>query len=106
MYQHDKRIVMTLDAGGTNFVFSAMSGYEEQVQQYCLPSHSDQLERCLETLISGFQHVQQQLTEPAVAISIAFTTIPWALPWGPVLEEVLLETTTCIWKIPTKKRPF
>src|SRR5690606_24615982 len=50
MYQHDKRIVMTLDAGGTNFVFSAMSGYEEQVQPYCLPSHADQLERCLETL--------------------------------------------------------
>lgn len=72
MYQHDKCIVMTLDAGGTNFVFSAMSGYEEQVQPYCLPSHADQLERCLETLISGFQHVQQQLTEPAVAISFAF----------------------------------
>ena len=24
MYQFDKRIVMTLDAGGTNFVFSAI----------------------------------------------------------------------------------
>ena len=23
MYEHDERIVMTLDAGGTNFVFSA-----------------------------------------------------------------------------------
>ena len=24
MYEHDERIVMTLDAGGTNFVFSAI----------------------------------------------------------------------------------
>lgn len=26
MYRDDKRIVMTLDAGGTNFVFSAIRG--------------------------------------------------------------------------------
>ena len=24
MYEHDKRVVLTLDAGGTNFVFSAI----------------------------------------------------------------------------------
>ena len=29
MYEHDERIVMTLDAGGTNFVFSAMQGCRE-----------------------------------------------------------------------------
>ena len=28
MYQHDNRIVITLDAGGTNFVFGAMRGCE------------------------------------------------------------------------------
>ena len=27
MYEHDKRVVLTLDAGGTNFVFSAIQGY-------------------------------------------------------------------------------
>ena len=26
MYENDKRIVLTLDAGGTNFVFSAIRG--------------------------------------------------------------------------------
>ena len=26
MYEHDKRVVLTLDAGGTNFVFSAIQG--------------------------------------------------------------------------------
>lgn len=25
MYEHDNRVVMTLDAGGTNFVFSAIN---------------------------------------------------------------------------------
>ena len=28
-YRADQRVVMTLDAGGTNFVFSAMRGGEE-----------------------------------------------------------------------------
>ena len=26
MYEYDKRVVLTLDAGGTNFVFSAFKG--------------------------------------------------------------------------------
>lgn len=29
MYTNDNRIVMTLDAGGTNFVFSAIQGGKE-----------------------------------------------------------------------------
>ena len=28
MYRNDSRVVITLDAGGTNFVFSAMRGYD------------------------------------------------------------------------------
>ncbi len=28
MYRNDNRVVVTLDAGGTNLVFSAMRGYE------------------------------------------------------------------------------
>jgi len=30
-YENDNRIVLTLDAGGTNFVFSAMQGNKEIV---------------------------------------------------------------------------
>ena len=37
MYEHDERIVMTLDAGGTNFVFSAIQGCREIVEPICLP---------------------------------------------------------------------
>lgn len=31
MYKHDQRTVMTLDAGGTNFVFSAICGNQDIV---------------------------------------------------------------------------
>jgi len=72
MYRHDKRVVMTLDAGGTNFVFSAMQANKEIVEPITLPSNADNLEKCLETLEIGFSTIKQRLPEPAVAISFAF----------------------------------
>ena len=72
MYKHDKRVVMTLDAGGTNFVFSAMQANEEVVESLTLPSNADNLEKCLETLETGFSTILHRLPEPAVAISFAF----------------------------------
>lgn len=71
-YQYDKRIVMTLDAGGTNFVFSAMQGGQEIVNPIGLPSNGDNLEKCINTLIIGFKEVKGQLKEQPVAISFAF----------------------------------
>ncbi len=35
MYEHDERVVMTLDAGGTNFVFSAIRGCVSVVEPVC-----------------------------------------------------------------------
>jgi glucokinase len=72
MYKNDKRVVMTLDAGGTNFVFSAMQANVEIVEPLTLPSNADVLEKCLQTLEMGFFMIQQRLKEPAVAISFAF----------------------------------
>jgi glucokinase len=72
MYQFDKRIVMTLDAGGTNFVFSAMQANTEIVESICLASNADNLTNCLETLVEGFSRVKAQLKEEPVAISFAF----------------------------------
>ena len=40
-YNHDQRIVMTLDAGGTNFVFSAMQANRPVVESFALPSNAD-----------------------------------------------------------------
>lgn len=72
MYRHDQRIVMTLDAGGTNFVFSAIRGNQEIVTPICCPAVSDNLERCLAVLQRGFTLVKEQLKEEPVAISFAF----------------------------------
>ncbi len=46
-YQYDKRIVLTLDAGGTNFVFSAIQSNNEIVEPICLSANADNLEKCL-----------------------------------------------------------
>ncbi len=72
MYQFDKRIVMTLDAGGTNFVFSAIQSNEEIVEPIVLPSNGDNLEKCLETLVTGFSAIKLKLPDNPVAISFAF----------------------------------
>jgi glucokinase len=71
-YNNDDRIVMTLDAGGTNFVFSAMQGNRPLVESFALPSHADNLERSLANIAGGFHRVQGELPAPPVAISFAF----------------------------------
>ena len=57
MYEKDRRIVITLDAGGTNFVFGAVQGDRFVVEPITLPSNSDRLDRCLETMVEGFRTV-------------------------------------------------
>ncbi len=71
-YSNDKRIVMTLDAGGTNFVFSAIQGNKEIIEPIHLPSNGSNLDLCLETIIKGFREVEYSLKEKPVAISFAF----------------------------------
>ncbi|MEJ2628958.1 MAG: ROK family protein, partial [bacterium] len=36
--KNDKRVVLTLDAGGTNFIFSAIEGGEEIIKPIVLPA--------------------------------------------------------------------
>lgn len=72
MYSTDQRVVVTLDAGGTNFVFSAMQGYEFIVEPITYPSNADDLDACLSTMIKGFEEVMAMLTVKPVAISFAF----------------------------------
>lgn len=68
----DKRVVLTLDAGGSNFVFSAIQRGIEIVKQVCLPSNAHDLDLCLQTIFKGFHSIQDQLNDRAVAISFAF----------------------------------
>lgn len=72
MYTTDSRTVITLDAGGTNFVFSAMRGCEFIVDPITYPSNAHDLDLCLATMIRGFEEVIAKLDEAPVAISFAF----------------------------------
>lgn len=72
MYKDDKRVVITLDAGGTNFVFGAMRAGEFIVEPVTMPSQAHDLDMCLATLVAGFERVISMLEEPPVAISFAF----------------------------------
>ena len=72
MYRNDSRIVLTLDAGGTNMVFGAMRGGEFITDVVRLPSNSSNLDLCLQTIVLGFKMVIEKLKEEPVAISFAF----------------------------------
>ena len=71
-YAEDPRVVLTLDAGGTNFVFSAARGEREVVEPVTLRSNAHDLTLCLETIVEGFTKVKEKAPAPPVAISFAF----------------------------------
>ena len=103
-YDKDARIVMTLDAGGTNLVFSAVQGNREIIAPIILPSHGDNLEACLANIVEGFSKISSLLKDLPVAISFAFpgpgdyprgiigdlnnlTGFRGGVALGPILEE-------------------
>lgn len=71
-YNSDKRTVMTLDAGGTNLVFTAIRGNEQVLGEITLPSNADDLDRCMASIVDGFKQVKGKLKESPVAVSFAF----------------------------------
>ncbi len=68
----DPRIVLTLDAGGTSFRFSARRGRARITDLVTLPTEGADLARCLANLVEGFTRVRALCPEPPVAISFAF----------------------------------
>ena len=71
-HSQDSRVVMTLDAGGTNFRFSAVRGAKPVTQTVALPSNGDNLDKCLANIVEGFTRVKKQCPEPPVATSFVF----------------------------------
>ena len=72
-FSNDPRIVLTLDAGGTNMVFGAMKGGKFIVDPINFPSNADVLDTCLATMVKGFEAVIDKLDgEKPSAISFAF----------------------------------
>lgn len=71
-YNNDKRVVMTLDAGGTNFVFCAVQGEQEIIDPISIPADGNKLEVVLNKIIQGFSEVKAKLNVQPVAISFCF----------------------------------
>ncbi len=68
----DNRIVLTLDAGGTNVRFSAVQYGKQIGRTVAMPSHGDDLKRCLHNIVQGFRAVKKACPLPPAAISFAF----------------------------------
>ncbi|MDY0343897.1 MAG: ROK family protein [Lentimicrobium sp.] len=71
-YSTDKRVVMTLDAGGTNFVFAAVQAGNEIINPISIPANGETLEIVLNKIIQGFNEVKAKLNVNPVAISFCF----------------------------------
>jgi glucokinase len=71
-YLDDPRIVLTLDAGGTSFRFSATQRGRMLFEHPPVPSCGDDLPRCIQTLIDGFEELKNRCPSTPVAISFAF----------------------------------
>lgn len=69
---NDQRVVLTLDAGGTNLVFNAFKAGKPMIKGIRKDAHARDLERCLGNMKSGFHEVIREIGEKAVAISFAF----------------------------------
>src|SRR3974390_3379071 len=68
----DQRIVMTLDAGGTNFRFAAIRANKPVSEIIAMPANGDNLDRCLANIVEGFTRLKQLCPKPPAAISFAF----------------------------------
>lgn len=71
-YRGDSRIVLTLDAGGTNFRFCAMRGNKPVTKTLAMPSDGADLDKCLANIVEGFTRTKEQCPRPPAAISFAF----------------------------------
>lgn len=72
MQHNDHKTVLTLDAGGTNFVFSAIRGGEEIAVPITMPAHPDNLKKCLAAIVAGFRELINAVGTAPDAISFAF----------------------------------
>ncbi|MFL5309775.1 MAG: ROK family protein [Myxococcales bacterium] len=68
----DPRTVLTLDAGGTNFVFNAIRGGRLLLEPITLPSRADDLEVSLGQIRAGFDAAFAATGREVAALSFAF----------------------------------
>jgi len=100
----EQRTILSLDAGGTNFVFTAIRDYQEIITPFRRPANADKLEKCLQTVVDGFREAISMIPGKASAISFAFPgpadyrkgiigdlpnfpAFSGGVPLGPMLED-------------------
>ena len=71
-FASDARVVLTLDAGGTKFSFSAMRGGRPIGAAVTLPAEPRNLDASLRNLVAGFEALIDQTGQAPAAISFAF----------------------------------
>jgi glucokinase len=69
---NDERIVLTLDAGGTNFVFSAIQKGKAISKEIRKDANASDLKLCIDTMKKGFHELLDSIHGQAYAISFAF----------------------------------
>lgn len=69
---NDERIVLTLDAGRTNFVFTAIQKGNAITNEVRKDTYGHDLDKCIATLKAGFHEVMNEIGQSPIAISFAF----------------------------------
>jgi glucokinase len=65
-------LILSLDAGGSNFVFSALKSGVPVLPSIHKTVDVEQLPACIDDIVSGFEEIRQCCSEKAQAISFAF----------------------------------
>lgn len=68
----DPRVVLTLDAGGTNFSFSAIRSGRPVGDSITLPAEPHDLDASLRNMVAGFEALIDRIGQAPAAISFAF----------------------------------
>lgn len=71
-HRNDAPTVLTLDAGGTHLVFSALRGGAEVAPPAMLPARGDDLEGCLANIVRGLEGVRAAAGGAAEALACGF----------------------------------
>src|SRR5262249_5650733 len=71
-FDDDRRVVLTLDAGGTSFRFTAIAGNREVAPVVTLATRGDDLAACLAQIVEGFSRVREEAGGAIAALSFAF----------------------------------
>ncbi len=71
-FSNDPRTIFTLDAGGTNYVFTAIKACQKIGEQITLPAEADNLDKSITNIKRGFAILAETTQTKPSAISFAF----------------------------------